>query len=172
MVCRVSATFPRAVAIFCPRKKAQNITEYRDTAPLIPKTIGNRKRDCAWGCARRINTTWKNLHIEKHKSAVQKGVRSAHRADLCFSICRFFQVVFILRAQPHAKSLFLISSMGSTIAPLESRNQESEIFWQRQVRTHCEFQRHNGDHLRRKRWEVWREKRKVRIYSSPSANFW
>ena len=25
---------------------------------LIPKTIGNRKRDCAWGCAWGINTTW------------------------------------------------------------------------------------------------------------------
>ena len=35
---------------------------------LMPKTIGNRKRDCAWGCARRINTTSKNLQIEKQKS--------------------------------------------------------------------------------------------------------
>ena len=36
---------------------------------LIPKTIGNRKRDCAWGCAwGGINTTWENLQIEKHKS--------------------------------------------------------------------------------------------------------
>ena len=35
---------------------------------LIPKTIGNRKRDCAWGCARGIDTTWENLQIEKHKS--------------------------------------------------------------------------------------------------------
>ena len=34
---------------------------------LIPKTIGNRKRDCAWGCAWGINTTWENLQIEKHK---------------------------------------------------------------------------------------------------------
>ena len=44
---------------------------------LIPKTIGNRKRDCAWGCARRINTTWKNLQIEKHKS----GRRLFHSPD-------------------------------------------------------------------------------------------
>ena len=35
---------------------------------LIPKTIGNRKRDCAWGCTWGINTTWENLQIEKHKS--------------------------------------------------------------------------------------------------------
>ena len=33
-----------------------------------PKTIGNRKRDRAWGCARGINTTWENLQIEKYKS--------------------------------------------------------------------------------------------------------
>ena len=32
------------------------------------KTIGNRKRDCARGCARRINTTWENLQTENHKS--------------------------------------------------------------------------------------------------------
>ena len=70
---------------------------------LIPKTIGNKKQDCAWGCARRINTTSENLQIEKHKS----GVRYAHRTDLCFSICRFSEVVFIPRAQPHAQSLFL-----------------------------------------------------------------
>ena len=35
---------------------------------LIPKTIGNRKRDCAWVCAWGINTIWENLQIEKHKS--------------------------------------------------------------------------------------------------------
>ena len=35
---------------------------------LLPKTIGNRKRDCARGCARGINTTWENLLFEKHKS--------------------------------------------------------------------------------------------------------
>ena len=71
---------------------------------LIPKTIGNRKRDCAWDCARGINTTWENLQIEKHKS-----VRWAERTppDLCFSIWRSFQVVFIPRAQPHSQSLFL-----------------------------------------------------------------
>ena len=38
-----------------------------------------RKRDCAWGCARRINTTWKNLQIGKHKS-----VRWAERTPSWF----------------------------------------------------------------------------------------
>ena len=56
-----------------------------------PKTILEiEKRDCVWGCARGINTTWENLQIEKHKS-----VRWAERTppDLCFSIWRFSQVV-------------------------------------------------------------------------------
>ena len=46
---------------------------------LIPKTIGNRKRDWAWGCARGINTTWENLQNEKHKS-----VRWAERSPSWF----------------------------------------------------------------------------------------
>ena len=49
---------------------------------LIPKTIGNRKRD-------------------------QFGERNERLPHLCFSICRFSQVVFIPQAQPHAQSLFL-----------------------------------------------------------------
>ena len=44
---------------------------------LIPKTIWNRKRDCAWGCARRINTASENLQIKKHKS----GRRSFRSPD-------------------------------------------------------------------------------------------
>ena len=45
----------------------------------------------------------------RSKSTNQEGVRSAHRprTDLCFSICRFSEVVFIIGAQPHAQFLFL-----------------------------------------------------------------
>ena len=50
--------FPAAPSFFSSKKWIK----------LIPKTIGNRKRDCAWGCARGINTTWENLQNEKHKS--------------------------------------------------------------------------------------------------------
>ena len=53
-----TSEFPAALSFFSSKKWIK----------LIPKTIGNRKRDCAWGCARRINTTWENLQIEKHKS--------------------------------------------------------------------------------------------------------
>ena len=45
--------------------------------------------------------------ICRSKSTNQSGERNEHRPDLCFSICRFSQVVFILRAQLHAQSLFL-----------------------------------------------------------------
>ena len=71
---------------------------------LIPKTIGNRKRDCAWGCAWGINTTWENLQIEKHKSV---------RRTLTELICAFRSADFLRwclfpkRNLPHAQSLFL-----------------------------------------------------------------
>ena len=53
--------FPAAPFFFLAEKSKKWIK-------LIPKTIGNRKRDCAWGCAWGVNTTWENLQIEKHKS--------------------------------------------------------------------------------------------------------
>ena len=37
----------------------------------------------------------------------QFGERNERLPDLCFSICRFSQVVFIPQAKPHAQSLFL-----------------------------------------------------------------
>ena len=59
---------------------------------LIPKTIGNRKRDCAWG-----GSGWYTLSekIYGSQSTNQEGVRSVQRTDLCFAICRFSQVRFI-----------------------------------------------------------------------------
>ena len=125
------------------------------TSDLVPKTIANRKRDCAWVCARRINTTWENLPL-RSKSTNQSGERNARLPDLCFLICRFSQVVFILRAQTHAQSLFLfpivfginlihffdekkdgaagnsIVCFGASIhchAICEKQNEELELFW-------------------------------------------
>ena len=71
---------------------------------LIPKTIGNRKRDCAWDCAWGINTTWENLQIEKHKS-----VRWAERTPSWFVLfdLQIFSGGVYSQAQPHAQSLFL-----------------------------------------------------------------
>ena len=79
---------------------------------LIPKTIGKGKRDCAWGCAQGINTTWENLQTAKHKSG---GCSFRSRTDLYFAICRFSQAVFIPRARPHAQSLFLFPIVFGTV---------------------------------------------------------
>ena len=64
---------PRLARLFFPSKK---------WIKLIPKTIGNRKRDCAWGCARGINTTRKNLQIANHKSG-RRSFRSPDWFVLC-----------------------------------------------------------------------------------------
>ena len=48
-----------------------------------------------------------HLRICRSKSTNQFGERNERLPDLCFSICRFSQVVFIPQAQPHAQSLFL-----------------------------------------------------------------
>ena len=55
------------------RSNNEHFTAYN----IIPKTIGNRKRDCAWAWG--VNTTWENLQIEKHKS-----VRRAERTPSWF----------------------------------------------------------------------------------------
>ena len=72
---------------------------------LTPKIIGNRKRDCAWGCARGISTTWETLQIEKHKLG-----RRSFRSPAWFVLfdLQIFSgsIVSIPRAQPHAQSLF------------------------------------------------------------------
>ena len=83
----------RTVLLFIEKMKQINTKNY-----------GNRKKDCAWGCARGINTIWENLQIEKH----EWGRRWFRSPDwFVFSICRFSQVVIVPRAQPHAQSLFL-----------------------------------------------------------------
>ena len=47
-------------------------------------------------------------HLRKSADRkAQFGERNERLPDLCFSICRFSQVVFIPQAQPHAQSLFL-----------------------------------------------------------------
>ena len=109
--------FPAAPSFFSSKKWIK----------LIPKAIGNRKRDCAWGCARGINTIWENLQIEKHKSG-RRSFRSQNwfvhfdlqifsdgvfpRSAISFSISNFdlqiSQMVLIPRVQPHAQYLFLL----------------------------------------------------------------
>ena len=47
--------------------------------------------------------------------------RSEHLPDLCFSIRRFSQMVFIPRAQPHAQSLFLFPIVFGIISRSKRR---------------------------------------------------
>ena len=83
----------RSASLKWPEKWSKNGTSHRmfgctillptkKWIKLIPKTIGNRKRDCAWGCARGINTTWENLQIAKHKSG-RRSFRSPDWFVLC-----------------------------------------------------------------------------------------
>ena len=72
---------------------------------LIIKTIGNRKRDCAWRCARGINTTRENLQIAKHKSG-RGSFRSPDWLVLC-DLQIFSGGVYPPRAQPHSQCIFL-----------------------------------------------------------------
>ena len=86
--------FPAAPAFFSSKKLIK----------LIPKTIGHRKRDCAWGCARRINTTSENLQIEKHKSV--RWVERTPSWFVLFDLQIFWGGIYPPRER-HAQSLFL-----------------------------------------------------------------
>ena len=57
---------------------------------LIPKAIGNRKKRL---CVRLRSEGKHHLRKSADRKAqiMQEGVRSAHRTDLCFLICRFFR---------------------------------------------------------------------------------
>ena len=70
----------------------------------LTKTIGNRKE-----IVREVALGGETPHkkICRSKGTNQEGVRSARPTDLCFSICRFSQMVFIPRAQLHATISFL-----------------------------------------------------------------
>ena len=70
---------------------------------FISNTIGNRKRDCAWGCARGIK-----YHLRKSADRkAQISPVSGKNAWFVLFDLQIFSGVFIPRAQPHAQSLFL-----------------------------------------------------------------
>ena len=83
------------------RRVIENLRQLIKSCPVLDcsshrktesKTIGNRKRDCAWG-----GSGWSTLHekIYRSQSTNQESVCSVQRTDLCFAICRFSQVRFI-----------------------------------------------------------------------------
>ena len=58
---------------------------------LIPKTIGNRKGDCAWSCSR-----WQTQpEIICKLQSTNQYICRVNDTDLCVAICRFSQVVFV-----------------------------------------------------------------------------
>ena len=107
--------FPDAPSVFSSKKWIK----------LIPKTIGNRKRDCAWGCARRINTTSENLQIEKHKS-----VRWAERTPswlVLFDLQIFWGGVYPPSATSRTISFSISNSFWYLINPLWGHCQDYKI---------------------------------------------
>ena len=104
--------FPAALSFFFSKKCIK----------LIPKTIGKRKKEIVREVALSGKTPPEK--ICRSKSTNQEGFRSAPRTDLCFSICRFSQVLFIPRAQPHAQSLFSISNSFFSINLLQTEAKE------------------------------------------------
>ena len=72
-------------------------------------------------------------HLRKsapQKAQNQSGERNERLSDLCFSICRFSEVVFILRAQPHAQSLFLfpiVFGMNMKMKVLRTNSAQSSV---------------------------------------------
>ena len=65
------------------RRQEAFISHFPSISTIIPKTIGNRKRDCAWGAwLGVINISWENRQIAKHKS-----VRWTERTPSWFVLC-------------------------------------------------------------------------------------
>ena len=56
----------------------------------MPKTIGNRKGDCAWSYSRGQTQPEKSANCKTQVSTMWP----VHDTDLCVAICRFSQVVF------------------------------------------------------------------------------
>ena len=98
---------------------------------LIAKTIGNRRRDCAWGCARGINTTWENLQIEKHKL----GRHSFRSPDwfVLFDVQIFSGGVYPPSATSRTISFSISNSFGINIS-LRSAPTALLTFWLKLVR--------------------------------------
>ena len=90
-----------------PTQALDPFSQRKNWIKSMPKTIGHRKRDCAWGCAFWvINIPKKNLQTAKHK------IRKAfiHWTALWFAICRFSQEVVITPSATSCKISFSISN--------------------------------------------------------------
>ena len=155
---------PKKIALFVPTLSSVEIVlPIEKMNQINTKNYWNRKRDCAWGCARGINTTRENQQIAKHKS----GRRSFCSPDW-FVLCDlqiFSSGVYPPSRQPHAQSLFLfpiVFGINNSIHRLP----ENPFYWIRP---------------RRFDWEIllwqWIPARMWRIFvthpsCSPTLTFW
>ena len=121
---------------------------------LIPKTIGNRKRDCAWGYAWGINTTWENLQIEKHKSG-RRSFRAPQywRRVLRFSLPKFCtSVSHLLKCAEFTLSIAKNVALFETVRILRTVNAEAlpilcvrYIRWEREREIQREREKDGSD---------------------------
>ena len=154
---------------------------------LIPKTIGNRKRDCAWG-----GSGWWTLpeKIYRSQSTNQSAKPNERLPDLCFAICRFSRFI----TPSHlTHNLFIglgkiwsfvlgFRSLVARLVPFErggTKTEGEKIFGNGKCELIANFSATMVTSPRRERREVWREKRKVRIFGKGKcklitncANFW
>ena len=80
-----------SLSLYLSQKSLTHNIGSASALPIILKTIGNRKGDCAWSCSR-----WQTQPEKICKSQRTNQCHSLRTyTDLCFAICRFSQVVFV-----------------------------------------------------------------------------
>ena len=107
------------------------------------KTIGNRKRNCAWGCAR-----GDKHHLRKYadrKAQIRKVFFPIIGLICAFRSADFLRWCLSPRAQPHAQSLFLFPIVFGINTPSSERNSKRTCSWPTdQQRIHLLFLSEEG----------------------------
>ena len=93
-------SFPTSHFPSLPSRRGHLYETSKNSIKLTPKTIGNRKRDCAWGCAGVKKLKKNQLLSTNHHPAKQIWVWWFVLNNWCF-------FNFLTPAHPHAQSLFL-----------------------------------------------------------------
>ena len=95
-------SFPPSHFPSLPSRRGHLHETSKNSIKLIPKTIGNRKRDCAWGCAGVKKLKKNQLLSTNHHQAKQIWVLMIQVV-----LNNWFFFNFLTPAHPHAQSLFL-----------------------------------------------------------------
>ena len=94
-------SFPPSHFPSLPSRRGHLYETSKNSIKLIPKTIGNRKRDCAWGCAG-VKKNWRKINCW-----AQIITRRSRYGFWWFALNNWFFFNFLTPAHPHAQSLFL-----------------------------------------------------------------